>query len=82
MICIPKQVDVGEYHIPVEKVDAVLNVLDTVRREHDFAITIHRIPDRRYNGICLLVELTKIHLPVDEFHRIISAPICEVCREL
>ena len=79
MICLAKQVDVGEYIIPIEKVNAVLEVIDKIRRETNLSITLHRVPDCN-NTMCILVELTKIHLPVSEFHRIISAPICEAVK--
>jgi len=77
---VPRQVDVGEYIVPFEKVNSVLEVIDQIRREHDLAIAIHRVEDKQHCAICILVELTKIHLPIDEFHRIISAPICEAVR--
>lgn len=80
MIMIPRQVDVGEYIVPFEKVNAVLETIDAIRREHDLTIAIHRVPDNYQCAVCILVELTKIHLPIDEFHRIISAPICEAVR--
>jgi len=75
MVCAAKLVDVGEYVVPVEKVNKVLETIDQIRRETDYAIAIHAIRERE--NICILVELLKIHLPLDEFHRVISAPICE-----
>ena len=82
MIMVPRQVDVGEYIVPIEKVNTVLQVLDAIRSEHGLAIAIHRVHDGQHDAICILVELTKIHLPVQEFHRIISAPICEACAQI
>ena len=79
MVCLAKMVDVCECLVPLNKVNEVLDYVDVIRETYGYEIAVHSCPmTPNANTICILLELSKINLPLEVMDEQFSKPISEI----